>query len=162
MKTNHYAVEYFMMVQSTDGGKASVHQSLPYLFRDSQSQLQIAPLSPRCTFASAGWILGEILPLPKVTLNTGTRRCRFPEFTAERPQPPSSAHAPTLGRPRSHSPRGWQRSHQEPGPRLPALRASSVPRGRLNTPPKAQPKLRQVSDVTPEIDFCASPKEPWS
>lgn len=48
---------------------------------------------------------------------------------------------------------GWQRRHQEP---LPALGAISISRGLLNTLPNAQPKPLQISDVTPEIDFCRS------
>lgn len=50
-----------MMVQSTEGGKASIHQSLLRLFQDSQSKLQMLPLFSKHPFASAGWILGEII-----------------------------------------------------------------------------------------------------
>lgn len=91
LKTNHYAVEYFMIAQST-----SIHKYLPYLFQDSQSKLQMPslfstrPVNAR-PFASSGWVLGEILPLPNLTLTTETWRSCLSRSTVEGPQPAPGA-----------------------------------------------------------------------
>lgn len=61
-----------MMVQSTEGGKANIHQSLPCLFRDSQSTPQMPPLFSKLRFASAGWMFSERIPLPKLIVNGET------------------------------------------------------------------------------------------
>ena len=45
LETNHYALKYFMMVQSSEGGKVSIHQSLPCLFQESKQTANVSFIS---------------------------------------------------------------------------------------------------------------------
>lgn len=58
-----------MMVQRAEGSQANIHHSVPCLFWDSPSKLQMVPFFSKHSLASAGWILDQILSPPKLTLN---------------------------------------------------------------------------------------------